>query len=85
MTNPTTKTIFERQEKIDYEWKDGDDDEIWFEGYGQGYHDGIVKVIGIINEVRNTPDVDRVPFHLTMSAVVATLREIVKGNGNGVS
>ena len=85
MTNPTTNTIFERQEKIDYEWQDGDDEEIWFEGYSQGYHDGIVKVIGIINEVRNTPDVDRVPFHLTMSAVVATLREIVKGNGNGVS
>ena len=81
----SNETIFERQEKTDYEWKDGDDDQIWFEGYSQGYHDGIVKVIGIINEVRNTPDVDRVPFHLTMSAVVATLREIVKGNGNGVS
>jgi len=81
----SNETIFERQEKIDYEWKDGDDDQIWFEGYQTGYYDGVVKSIEIINSVRNSPDVDRVPFHLTMSAVVATLREIAKGNSNGVS
>ena len=80
MTNPTTKTIFERQEKIDYEWQDGDDDQLWFEGYQTGYYDGVVKAIEIINSVRNTPNVDRIPFHLTMSAVIATLREIAKGN-----
>lgn len=74
------KTIFESQEDIGYEWKDGDDDQIWFEGYQTGYYDGVVKAIEIIDSVRNTPDVDRVPFHLTMSAVVATLRKIAKGN-----
>ena len=79
MTSPITNTI------IDKEWEDGDDDQLWFEGYQTGYYDGVVKSIEIINSVRNTPDVDRVHFHLTMSAVVATLREIAKGNGNGVS
>ena len=80
-----SKTIFEKQQEPGYEWQDGDDDQLWFEGYQTGYCDGVIKSIEIINSVRNTPDVDRVPFHLTMSAVVATLREIAKGNGNGVS
>lgn len=69
------KTIFERQEEIQYEWKDGDDGLI----YDEGYYEGILKAVEIINSVRDTPNVDRVPFHLTMSAVVATLREIAKG------
>lgn len=62
------------------EWKDGDDDKLWFEGYQTGYYDGVIKSIEIINSVRNTPNVERVPFHLTMSAVASTLREIAKGN-----
>jgi hypothetical protein len=66
-------------EEIWREWKDGDDDQLWFEGYQTGYYDGVVKAVEIINSVRNTPNVDRVPFHLTMSAVVATLRETMKG------
>ena len=79
------KTITELQADPDYEWRDGDDTALYDEGYQTGYYDGVIKSIEIINSVRNTPDVDRVPFHLTMSAVVATLREIAKGNGNGVS
>jgi hypothetical protein len=79
MTSPITNTI------IDKEWEDGDDDQLWFEGYQTGYYDGVVKAIEIINSVRDAPNVERVPFHLTMSAVVATLREIAKGNSNGVS
>ena len=79
------KTIFERQAEPDYEWKDGDDDEMWFEGYKTGYSDGIAKAIQIIDSVRNTENVERVPFHLTMSAVASTLRELAKGYGNGVS
>ena len=81
----SNETIFKRQEKMDYEWKDGDDDQIWFEGYQTGYYDGVIKSLEIINSVRDTPNVERVPFHLTMSAVASTLREIAKGNGNGVS
>ena len=75
------KTITELQAEPDYEWKDGDDTAL----YEEGYYDGILKALEIINSVRNTENVERVPFHLTMSAVVATLREIAKGNGNGVS
>jgi hypothetical protein len=74
MTNHTTNTI------IDKEWEDGDDDQLWFEGYQKGYYDGVLKSLEIINSVRNTENVDRVPFHLTMSAVASTLREIAKGN-----
>lgn len=76
----SNETIFKRQEKMEYEWKDGDDDQLWFEGYQKGYYEGVIKSLEIINSVRNTPNVDRVPFHLTMSAVASTLREIAKGN-----
>jgi hypothetical protein len=74
------KTIFELQENADYEWQDGDDSAI----YDEGYYDGILKALEIINSVRNTENVERVPFHLTMSAVASTLREIAKGYGNGM-
>jgi hypothetical protein len=63
------------RKKHEYEWKDGDDSLI----YDEGYYEGILKAVEIINSVRNTPNVDRIPFHLTMSAVVATLREAMKG------
>ena len=69
------KTISELQAEPDYEWQDGDDTAL----YEQGYYDGIVKAIQILDSVRNTPNVERVPFHLTMSAVASTLREIAKG------
>jgi hypothetical protein len=79
---PATKNKINMEpepEEIWREWQDGDDDQLWFEGYQTGYYDGVVKAIEIINSVRDTPNVERVPFHLTMSAVVATLREIAKG------
>lgn len=69
------KTIFERQEEIDYEWQDGDDDEI----YQEGYKDGIIKAITILDSVRAQPEVDRLPSGFTVSVVIATLREILKG------
>ena len=69
------KTISELQAEPDYEWQDGDDTAL----YEQGYYDGIVKAIQILDSVRNTPNVERVPFHLTMSAVASTLRELAKG------
>jgi hypothetical protein len=62
------------------EWKDGDDSEL----YNSGYQDGLIKAIEIVNSVRNTPNVDRIPFHLTMSAVASTLRELTKGYDNGM-
>ena len=69
------KTITELQAEPDYEWRDGDDTAL----YEEGYYDGILKALEIINSVRNTENVERVPFHLTMSAVASTLREIAKG------
>lgn len=69
------KTISELQSEPDYEWQDGDDSAL----YDSGYSDGLIKAIEIIDSVRNTPNVERVPFHLTMSAVASTLRELAKG------
>ena len=69
------KTIFELQEEPGYEWEDGDDGAL----YEAGYYDGLLKALEIINSVRNTENVERVPFHLTMSAVASTLRELAKG------
>ena len=80
MTNHTINQMEPEPEEIWREWQDGDDDQLWFEGYQTGYYDGVIKSLEIINSVRDTPNVDRVPFHLTMSAVASTLREIAKGN-----
>jgi hypothetical protein len=62
-------------EEIWKEWQDGDDSDL----YDSGYQDGLIKAIQIINSVRDTPDVELVPFHLTMSAIASTLRELAKG------
>ena len=75
MTSPITKTIFERQEEIDYEWKDGDDAAI----YDEGYLEGITKAITILDSVRAQPEVDRLPSSFTVSVVIATLRKIAQG------
>ena len=75
------KTIFELQAEPDYEWQDGDDGAL----YDAGYYDGLIKAVEIINSVRNTENVERVPFHLTMSAVASTLRTIANGGNNGMS
>ena len=71
MSEPEPPEIWEAWQ----EWQDGDDSKL----FDEGYYEGILKAVEIINSVRNTPNVDRVPFHLTMSAVVATLRETMKG------
>ena len=75
MTSPTTNTIFERQEKIDYEWQDGDDAEI----YDAGYQDGLIRAITILDSVRQQPEVDRLPSSFTVSVVIATLRKVAEG------
>jgi hypothetical protein len=58
------------------EWKDGDDSDL----YDSGYRDGIIKAIEILDSVREQEQVDRLPSSFTVSVVVATLREILKGN-----
>jgi len=77
----SNNTIFERQESIEYEWQDGDDSLI----YDQGYYDALYKVLSIIDSVRNTPNVERVPFHLTMSAVASTIKELMKERENATA
>jgi len=69
------KTIRQLQEEPEYEWRDGDDAAL----YDEGYYEGIMKALEIIDSVRNTENVDRIPFHLTMSAVASTLRTIANG------
>jgi len=76
------KNIRQLQQDPDYEWQDGDDSAL----YDEGYYEGLMKAVEIINGVRNTENVDRVPFHLTMSAVASTLVTIaVKGEDGGMS
>ena len=75
MINHTINTMEPEPEEIWKEWQDGDDSDL----YDSGYQDGLIKAIQIINSVRDTPDVELVPFHLTMSAIASTLRELAKG------
>jgi len=76
------KTIRQLQEKPEYEWRDGDDSAL----YDEGYYEGLMKALEIIDRVRNTENVERVPFHLTMSAVANTIVTIaVKGEDGGMS
>lgn len=70
-----SKTIFESQEALGYEWQDGDDSAI----YDEGYRDGIIKSIMILDSVRLQPEVDRIPSSFTVSVVIATLRKILEG------
>jgi hypothetical protein len=58
------------------EWKDGDDSAL----YDSGYYDGVIKAVEILDSVRAQPEVDRLPSSFTVSVVIATLREIAKGN-----
>lgn len=71
----SNETIFERQEKIDYEWQDGDDALI----YDTGYQDGLIKAITILDSVRQQTEVDRLPSSFTVSVVIATLRKVAEG------
>ena len=57
------------------EWKDGDDSELFDEGYAAG----LIKAIEVLDGVRAQENVERVPFHLMMSVVVATLRKLAEG------
>jgi hypothetical protein len=79
MTQVTNNTMEpEPQEIWDawQEWEDGDDSAL----YDSGYTDGIIKAIEILDSVRAQSEVDRLPSSFTVSVVIATLREIAKGN-----
>jgi hypothetical protein len=58
------------------EWKDGDDSKL----YDDGYKDGLIKASEILFSVREQPQVNRLPSSLTLSVVLGTIREILKGN-----
>lgn len=70
MTQATSNTI------IDKEWEDGDDSAL----YDEGYRDGLIKAITILDSVRSQPEVDRLPSGFTVSVVIATLRGIIQGS-----
>lgn len=79
MTNRITNTMQPEPEEIWnawQEWEDGDDSKL----YDSGYSDGIIKAIQILDSVRAQPQVDRLPSSFTVSVVIGTLREILKGN-----
>jgi hypothetical protein len=57
-------------------WEDGDDSKL----YDDGYKDGLIKASEILFSVREQPQVNRLPSSLTLSVVLGTIREILKGN-----
>lgn len=63
-------------EEIWREWQDGDDSKL----YDDGYKDGLIKASEILFSVREQPQVNRLPSSLTLSVVLGTIREILKGN-----
>ena len=60
------------------EWKDGDDSAL----YDSGYDDGINECLKILNNAKAQPELDRMPSSFTVSVVIATLEEILKGESN---
>ena len=62
-------------EEIWREWQDGDDSKL----YDDGYKDGLIKASEILFSVREQPQVNRLPSSLTLSVVLGTIREILKG------
>jgi hypothetical protein len=63
-------------EEIWREWQDGDDSKL----YDDGYKDGLIKASEILFSVREQPQVDRLPSSFTLSVVLGTIRQILKGN-----
>ena len=76
MTKVTRQPNEMMEDKIWEEWKDGDDSAL----YDSGYYDGLIKAIEILDSVRSQPEVDRLPSGFTVSVVIATLREMVRGH-----
>jgi hypothetical protein len=62
------------------EWEDGDDSAIYDKGYSDGYKDGLIRASEILFSVKEQPQVDRLPSSFTVSVILATIREILKGN-----
>lgn len=60
------------------EWKDGDDSAL----YDSGYDDGVNECIKILKNVKAQTELDRMPSSFTVSVVIATLEEILKGESN---
>lgn len=48
--------------------------------YKEGYQDGILRSIAIVNSFRNVDDISRVSVHLTMSVIVDTLTKLANGD-----
>jgi hypothetical protein len=62
------------------EWRDGDDSAIYDNGYKDGYKDALIRASEILFSVKEQPQVDRLPSSFTVSVVLGTIREILKGN-----
>ena len=67
------------EDQIWEEWQDGDDSKLYDNGYTDGYKDGLIKASEILFSVKEQPQVDRLPSSFTVSVVLATIREMLKG------
>jgi hypothetical protein len=80
MTQVTRQTNEMFEDQIWEEWQDGDDSALYDSGYTDGYKDGLIKASEILFSVKEQPQVDRLPSSFTVSVVLASIREILKGN-----
>ena len=79
MTRVTNKTNMEPEpEHIWDAWQNWEDTHD-FLVYEDGYKDGLIKASEILFSVREQPQVNRLPSSLTLSVVLGTIREILKG------
>ncbi len=81
MTQVTNNTMEPEPEEIWnawQEWKDGDDSAL----YDSGWTDGINECIKILKNIISQPQLNKMPSSFTVSVVIATLEEILKGESN---
>jgi hypothetical protein len=63
---------------IDKEWEDGDDSKLYDDGYSEGYKDGLIRVIDMLNNVVNQERINELPSSFIVSVVIGSIREMIK-------
>jgi hypothetical protein len=63
---------------IDKEWEDGDDSKLYDYGYSEGYKDGLIRVIDMLNNVVNQERINELPSSFIVSVVIGSIRELME-------
>jgi hypothetical protein len=62
----------------DKEWEDGDDSKLYDDGYSEGYKDGLIRVIDMLNNVVNQERINELPSSFIVSVVIGSIRELME-------